>query len=98
VQIIYPDDFLMLAMTLTAPPHCLQFSIFIPKIRLSLCAQVIDWCFCTRVLSCPVGNAFFILFHFAGVIITRCRLFGENTPSKRVRLTLGLGTSAAKGQ
>jgi hypothetical protein len=68
VQIIYPDDFLMLAMTLTAPPHCLQFSISIPKIRLSLCAQVIDWCFCARVLSCPVGNAFFALFRFAGVI------------------------------
>jgi hypothetical protein len=31
------------------------------KNRLSLCAQVIDWCFCARVFSCLVGNIFFIL-------------------------------------
>jgi hypothetical protein len=53
---------------------------FYPKTRLSLCAQVIDWCFCARVFSCPVGNAFFALFRKAGVIVTRCRLFGPNTP------------------
>jgi hypothetical protein len=32
----------------------------------------------------------------AGVINARCLLFGANTPWKRVRLTLGLGTSAAR--
>jgi hypothetical protein len=42
------------------------------KTRLSLCAQVIDWCFCALVFSCPVGNAFFALFRKAGVIVTRC--------------------------
>jgi hypothetical protein len=31
-----------------APPHCSQVSISIPKTRLSLCAQVIDWCFCNE--------------------------------------------------
>jgi hypothetical protein len=45
VQIGFPADLSMLAITLTAPPHCSQVSISIPKTRLSLCAQVIDWCF-----------------------------------------------------
>ena len=71
VQIVFPDDFSMLAITLSAPPHCSQVSIFIPKNRLSLCAQVIDWCFCTRVFSCPVGNACLALFRLAGVIVAR---------------------------
>jgi hypothetical protein len=31
---------------------------------------------------------------FAGVTRARCLLFGANTPWNRVRLTLGLGTSA----
>jgi hypothetical protein len=84
-----------------APPHCSHVSITIPKTRLSLCAQVIDWCFCALVFSCPVGKACLVLFRKAGVIVTRCRLFGggpprTNTPWKRVRLTLGLGTKAAK--
>jgi hypothetical protein len=48
------------------------------KTRLSLCAQVIDWCFCALVFSCPVGNAFFALFRKAGVIVKRCRLFGAS--------------------
>ena len=48
------------------------------KTRLSLYAQVIDWCFCALVFSCPVGNAFFALFRKAGVIVTRCRLFGAS--------------------
>jgi hypothetical protein len=51
-----------------------------PTTRLSLCAQVIDWCFCARVFSCPVGNAFFALFRKDGVIVTRCRLFGGGPP------------------
>ena len=44
----------------------------------------------------PCRQCFFALFRKAGVIVTRCRLFGANTPWKRVRLTLGLGTSASK--
>jgi hypothetical protein len=63
-----------------APPHCSQVSMYIPKNRLSLCAQVIDWCFCARVFSCPVDNACLVLFRKAGFIVTRCRLFGANTP------------------
>jgi hypothetical protein len=51
-----------------------------PTTRLSLCAQVIDWCFCARFFSCPVCNAFFVLFRKAGVIVTRCRLFGGGPP------------------
>jgi hypothetical protein len=31
-----------------APPHCSHVSISIPKTRLRLCAQVIDW-FCVPV-------------------------------------------------
>jgi hypothetical protein len=51
------------------------------KTRLSLCAQVIDWCFCALVFSCLVGKAFFALFRKAGVIVTRCQLLGgEATP------------------
>jgi hypothetical protein len=59
----------MLAITLTAPPHCSQVSISIPKTRLSLCAQVIDWCFCARIFSCPVGNVGLALPRFADVIV-----------------------------
>jgi hypothetical protein len=65
----------MLAITLTAPPHCSHVCISVPKTRLRLCAQVIDWCFYARVFSCPVGNACLVLFRKAGVIVTRCRLF-----------------------
>jgi|GEM_PF-5509968 len=50
------------------------------KTRLSLCAQVIDWCLCARVFSCPVGKACLVLFRKAGVIVTRCRLFGGGPP------------------
>jgi hypothetical protein len=65
-----------------APPHFSQVSMSIPKTRLSLCAQVIDWCFCARVFSCPVGKACLVLFRKAGVIVTRCRLFGGGPPSE----------------
>jgi hypothetical protein len=70
----------MLAITLTAPPHCSHVSISIPKNRSSLCAQVIDWRFCARVFFCPGGKACLILFRKTGVIVTRCRLFGEGPP------------------
>ena len=73
VQIGFPADLSMFAISLTAPPHCSQVSMSMLKTRLSLCAQVIDWCFCARVFSCPVGKACLALFRKAGVIVTRCR-------------------------
>jgi hypothetical protein len=42
----------MLAMILTAPPHCSQRSISMPKTRLRRCAHVIAACFGTA-LPCP---------------------------------------------
>jgi hypothetical protein len=51
-----------------------------PTTRLSLCVQVIDWYFCARVFSCPVGKACLALFRKDGVIVTRCRLFGGGPP------------------
>jgi hypothetical protein len=51
-----------------------------PSTRLSICARVIDWCFCACVFSCPVGNACLALFRIAGVIVTRCRLLGGGHP------------------
>jgi hypothetical protein len=36
--------------------------------------------FCACVFSCPVDNACLVLFRKAGVIVTRYRLFGANTP------------------
>jgi hypothetical protein len=82
VQIGFPADLSMLVITLTAPPHCSHVSISIPKTRLSLCAQVIDWFLCASVFSRPVGNAFFALLRFTGVIVTRCRLFGAVRPAR----------------
>ncbi|MFT4732914.1 MAG: hypothetical protein ACI89W_001943 [Gammaproteobacteria bacterium] len=85
------------AITLTAPPHCSQVPISIPKNRLSHYAQVIDWCFCARVLSCLVSNACLVLFRFASIIVMRCLLWcrphhgklpRRNTPRKRIKLTL----------
>jgi hypothetical protein len=38
VQIGFPADLSMLAITLTAPPHCSQVSMSMLKTRLSLCA------------------------------------------------------------
>ncbi len=46
-----------------------------PTTRLSLCAQVIDWCFCARVFSCPVGNACLVLFRFTGVCNGQVNLY-----------------------
>jgi hypothetical protein len=80
VQIGFPANLSMQYRYNLALPHCSQVSIFIPKTRLSLCAQVIDWCFCALVFSCLVGKAFFALFRKAGVIVTRCRLFGGGPP------------------
>ena len=80
VQIGFTADLSMLAITLTAPARCSQVSMSMLKTRLSLCAQVIDWCFCARVFSCPVGKACLVLFRKDGVIVTRCRLFGGGPP------------------
>jgi hypothetical protein len=46
--------------------------------------------------SCPSAVAWRLLPlpRLAGVTQERCWLFGANTPWKRVRLTLGLGTKA----
>jgi hypothetical protein len=63
-----------------APPHCSQVSMSMLKTRLSLCAQVIDWCFCACVFSCPSGNAFFALFRKVGIIVSWCRLFSGGPP------------------
>jgi hypothetical protein len=57
----------MLAITLTAPTHCSEVSIYIPKTRLSLCAQVIDWCFCARVF--PALAAMLFLPYFARLVL-----------------------------
>ncbi len=61
VQIGFPADFLMLTITLIAAPHC---------------SQVIDWCWCARVFSCPLGNDFFALFPNDAFIVKRCQLLG----------------------
>ena len=45
----------------------------------------------TEFKSATIGGA-----RLAGVTAARCLLFGANTPWKRVRLTRGLGTNAAK--
>ncbi|MFT4941247.1 MAG: hypothetical protein ACI88A_004315, partial [Paraglaciecola sp.] len=34
------------------------------------------------VFLCPVGNACLVLFRKAGVIVTRCRLFGAGRPAQ----------------
>ena len=58
VQIGFPADLSMLTITLTATPHCSQVSMSMLKTRLSLCAQVIDWCFCARFF--PALSAMFV--------------------------------------
>ena len=51
---------------------------------------------CGGVFSRPsaVDSGLLPLPRFAGVTRARCLLFGANTPWNRVRLNLGLGTSA----
>lgn len=86
------------AMILTAPPHLGQISISILNSRFNRCPQVIaarrsaaD----THCSSSPVPRLR-PLRRLAGMTCIRCLLFGANTPLKRVRLTRGLGTNAAK--
>ena len=87
----------MQAITLTLPPHSVQVSISMLKTRLRRCAQVMAVRLSAGVRSCGLPNVFdwSPLPRFAGVTNARCWLLGANTPWKRVRFTLGLGTSAA---
>ena len=88
----------MHAMIRTAPPQAGQVWISIPKTRFRRCAQVIAARRSAGVGSCgSVGVACSPpLPRFAGVTRARYLLFGANTPWKRVRLTRGFGTSAAR--
>lgn len=83
----------MQAMTFMAPPQPLQVSMSILKTRLSRCAHVIDARRCAGVAGSSATLTLLPLPRFAGVTNARCRLLGANTPWKRVRLTLGFGTS-----
>jgi len=87
----------MQAMILTAAPQARQVSMSMPNTRFRRCAHVIE----TRRspgVGCggsPVEQCWLHLPRFAGVTRARYRLLGANTPWKRVRLTLVLGTRAA---
>jgi hypothetical protein len=93
VQIVFPDDLSILAITLTAPPHCSQVSISIPKTRLSLCAQVIDWCFCARAFSYPVGNAFLPYFVRLVLLSRGADCLVEGDPAKAAPHKYGMKPS-----
>jgi hypothetical protein len=86
----------MLAMIRTSLPHSLQDVISILNIRFNLCAQVIDAWRSAGVWSgcCLAVLPLIPLPRLAGVTIVRYLLLGANTPWKRVRWTLGLGTKA----
>jgi hypothetical protein len=84
-----------LGITLTVPPHSSQVVISILNTRLRRCAQVIAACCSTGDRSSPFIWRLALLPRFDGVTRARCLLFGANTPWKRVRLALGLGTRAA---
>ncbi len=81
-------------MILTSPPHLAQVSISILNTRFNRFAQAIEARFsaAVRLASATVLN-FLRLPRLAGVTITRYLLLAANTPWKRVRLTLGFGTS-----
>ena len=77
----------------TSPPHSLQISTSILNTRFNLCAQVIEARFSAEVWSLSSAEWVFLrLPRLAGVTFERYLLLGANTPWKRVRLTLGLGT------
>ena len=86
----------MEAIILSAPPQTEQVAMSIPKTRISRCAQVIAARRSAGVGSWPSSVAWRLLplSRLASVTKARCWLFGANTPWKRVRLTLGLGTKA----
>ena len=85
----------MQAITFTAPPHSLHVSISMLKTRFSRCAQVMAARRSACVWCCASTRACCHLPRLAGVTRARCLLLGANTPWKRVRFTLGFGTSAA---
>ena len=82
-----------LGITLTVPPHSSQVVISILNTRLRRYAQVIAACCSTGDRSSPFIWRLALLPRFDGVTRARCLLLGANTPWKRVRLALGLGTS-----
>ena len=85
----------MQAITLAVPPQSRQVSTSMLNTRLSRCAQIIDMLRCAGVFSsCSSATFCRPLPRLAGVTQARCLLFGANTPWKRVRFTLGLGTRA----
>jgi len=84
----------MLATILTSPPHLSQVSTSRLKTRFNRFAQVIEARFSAGVWSTSLaGWRFLSLPRPAGVTFERYLLLGAKTPWKRVRLTLGLGTS-----
>ena len=95
----------ILAITLTAPPHSSQVVISILNTRLRRCAFMPSGAghrgmLLHRRSLISVYLAFGALASFRRChqypqgIKARCLLFGANTPWKRVRLALGLGTRA----
>jgi len=84
----------ILAIMRTSPPHLSQVSTSILKTRFNRFAHVIEARFSAGVWSASSADWVFLrLPRLAGVTLARYLLFGANTPWKRVRLTLGLGTS-----
>ncbi len=81
----------------TAPPQARHVSTSILDTRLRRWAQVMAARRSAGVRSCACSGALGLLPlpRFAGVTCSRYLLLGANTPCKRVRLTLGLGTRAA---
>ena len=82
----------ILAMILTSPPHSLQVSTSILNTRFKRWAHVMAALCSAGVRSSSGVPGLLTLPRFAGVIWTRYLLFGANTPWKRGRFTLGLGT------
>ena len=88
----------MQATIRTEPPQAGQVSISILNTLFRRCAQVIDARRSAAVGSSAsaAATAWPPLPRLAGVTRARYWLFGANTPWKRVRFTLGFGTSAAR--
>ncbi len=77
----------MQAMTRSVPPHFGQVSMSMANTRFSRCIHV---------MGAGDGPGFACSGSRLGTIRCRCLQFGANTPWKRVRLSLGRGTSAAR--
>lgn len=85
-------------MICIVPPQARQVSISIPNTRFRRCAHVITTRRSAGVGSSPSAGPTDLPppSRFPGVTRARYPLLGANTPWKRVRLTRGLGTSAAR--